>query len=47
MGEALKKAGSLVEQAVFAGYDHFQPSLDGGRRDSAWVRTVRDWMAKR
>jgi arylformamidase len=47
MVDALKKAGSRVEHEVFAGYDHFQPSFDGGRRDSVWVRTVRDWMVKR
>ena len=47
MVEALKKAGSPVEHQLIAGYDHFEPSFDGGRRDSAWVRTVRDWMAKR
>jgi hypothetical protein len=47
MVEALKKAGSPVEHEVFASYDHFQPSFDGGRHDSAWVRTVRDCMAKR
>jgi acetyl esterase/lipase len=44
MVEALQQAGSRVEHAVFAGQDHFQPSLDGGRRESAWVETVRAWM---
>jgi len=46
MVEALKKAGSKVEHEVFAGYDHFRPSTDGGERDSVWVRTVRDWMQR-
>jgi hypothetical protein len=45
MVEALKRVGGPVEHAVFAGYNHFQPSFDGGRPDSAWVRTVRTWMA--
>ena len=44
MVDALRQAGSQVVHEVFAGYDHFQPSLDGGRRDSEWVKTVRAWM---
>jgi acetyl esterase/lipase len=44
MVEALKQAAGPVEHSVFAGYDHFQPSLDGGRAESLWVRTVRAWM---
>ena len=44
MVEALRRAGGRVEHQVFAGYDHFMPSIDGGRRDSAWVQTVRAWM---
>ena len=46
MVEALKNAGSRVEHKVFAGYDHFQPSFDGGHPDSEWVRTVRAWMSR-
>ena len=44
MVEALKNAGSHVEHEIFAGYDHFQPSFDGGSPDSQWVRTVRAWI---
>ena len=47
MVEALKDAGGHVEHDIFAGYDHFQPSLDGGRPDSQWVRTVRTWLSER
>ncbi len=47
MVDALKKNGGHVEYDIFAGYDHFQPSLDGGRPDSQWVRTVRAWMSER
>jgi acetyl esterase/lipase len=47
MVEALKNNGGHVEHEIFAGYDHFQPSLDGGRRDSQWVRTVRAWLCER
>jgi acetyl esterase/lipase len=47
MVEALKNDGAHVEYDIFAGYDHFQPSLDGGRPDSQWVRTVRTWMSER
>ncbi len=43
--EALAQAGGRVEHTAFSGYDHFQTSLDGGRRDSRWVQTVRTWMA--
>jgi acetyl esterase/lipase len=47
MVEALKNNGGRVEHEIFAGYDHFQPSLDGGRPDSQWVRTVRTWLCER
>jgi arylformamidase len=47
MVDALKQAGARVEHKVFAGYDHFEPSFDGGRPDSEWVRTVRAWMSVR
>jgi arylformamidase len=45
MVEALARENGRVEREVFAGYDHFRPSTDGGRRDSVWVKTVRNWMA--
>jgi hypothetical protein len=47
MVQALKNDGGDVEHNIFAGYDHFQPSLDGGRPDSHWVRTIRGWMSAR
>jgi hypothetical protein len=47
MVDALKNHGGHVEHDILAGYDHFQPSLDGGRLDSQWVRTVRRWMSER
>jgi acetyl esterase/lipase len=47
MVAALRNAGSHVEHEILAGYDHFQPSFDGGRPDSQWVRTVRAWMSAR
>jgi acetyl esterase/lipase len=47
MVEALKNGGAHVQHEIFPGYDHFQPSLDGGRPDSQWVRTVRTWLSER
>jgi arylformamidase len=47
MVEALKNDGGHVAYDILAGYDHFQPSLDGGRPNSRWVRTVRIWMSAR
>ena len=44
MVNALKQSGSPVEHSIFPGYNHFRTSLDGGRPESAWVRTVREWM---
>ncbi|MBI1774805.1 MAG: alpha/beta hydrolase [Proteobacteria bacterium] len=45
MVEALKREKCRVEHQVFEGFDHFQISIDGGRRESPWVKTVRAWMA--
>jgi arylformamidase len=45
MVEAMSREPGRFEYKVLAGYDHFRPSTDGGRRDSEWVRTVREWMA--
>jgi arylformamidase len=45
MVESLAREQGRVQHSVFAGYDHFRPSTDGGRRDSVWVQTVRAWMS--
>ena len=45
MVEALTRAGSEVQSKELAGYDHFRPSTDGGRRGSEWVQTVRSWIS--
>ena len=45
MVASLAREQGRVEHQVLVGYDHFRPSIDGGRRDSEWVRTVRSWMA--
>jgi acetyl esterase/lipase len=42
--DALARTGVPVKHQIFPGHDHFATSLDGGRRDSAWVQTVRAWM---
>lgn len=44
MVEALKAAGTRVEHQVFDEFDHFEISIDNGRRGSPWVETVRKWM---
>ncbi|MBM3532829.1 MAG: alpha/beta hydrolase [Alphaproteobacteria bacterium] len=45
--EAMKAAGSPIEHKVFAGFDHFDISLDNGNPDSEWTKKVRGWMAQR
>ncbi len=44
MVERLKRENCRVEHRVFEGFDHFEISVDGGNKDSPWVKTVRSWM---
>lgn len=44
MVEALKAAGCEVEHKVFAGFDHFDISIDNANPKSEWVKKVREWM---
>ncbi|MCX7382421.1 MAG: alpha/beta hydrolase [Alphaproteobacteria bacterium] len=44
LADALRAEGAHVEAEQYPGQDHFQPSLDGGERGSAWVQAVRRWM---
>jgi arylformamidase len=44
MVDALKAAGSEVEHKVFAGFDHFEISIDNANPKSEWTKKVREWM---
>jgi arylformamidase len=43
---ALQAQPGRVEHHVFDGFDHFDMHLDQRHPDNAWVRKVRDWMAR-
>ena len=44
MVDALKAVGTEVEHKIFAGFDHFDISLDNADPKSEWVKKVRERM---